>query len=135
MKKTVKTRRGSVIVGGKYRSDFLSYKNIMLEREGITRSSINNAERIASAGYELVSAKYTYDKNKATWSLAATFLRRLDNHKVEHEFKGFSIGYHGEGSRGMMEFSDIFHLNLDAEKVFGKKPTPDSGSFPISFLT
>jgi len=39
----------------------------------------------------------------------------------------FSVGYGGEGPRGMLSFAKIFGIHLDAGKVLGGEEIPDKG--------
>lgn len=102
---------------------FYIQKPVKLVSEGSTASSIQNALSIKDAGYDLIESgtEYKWNKNLRTNKLVALFENR-HGHKESHEFLGFNWGYGGEGPRGLMEFSHIFKLGLNPDKVFGIEP-------------
>jgi hypothetical protein len=104
---------------------FTVRKPIRFKPEAGTKNSLENAQMIADAGYQFARATYDYDKTKADWKLTAFFER--DGEIASHIFKGFSVGYGGEGSRGMMSFAQIFGIRLDPKKVLGEEGIPDKG--------
>lgn len=94
---------------------FTILKPIKFKPEGSTMNSLINARLIKEAGYEYVRGTMRYDLNKANWYLNV-FFRRGDE-IAEHLFKGFSFGYSGEGSRGFVEFGNIFGIGLDYNRI------------------
>jgi len=116
------------------KSPFTIMRPLQLKTEGATRASIANARLIKGAGYEIADDPvYEYDKTGVNWDLEVDFVRPSDGHRATHNFDGFSWGYSGEGPRGLIEFSDIFGLGLDKDKILGKKETglPDKGIVPL----
>lgn len=106
------------------KSPFTVLRPVSLKREGATRDSLENARKIRDAGYELVNAALTFDKNMAHYETKAYFYRKSDGADGVHVFKGLSFGYSGEGSRGMMEFMKMFGMNPDKNKVLTSQAFP-----------
>lgn len=104
---------------------FTVMRPIKFKPEAGTRSSLENAQMIADAGYQFVRATYDYDKTKAEWKLTAFFER--GGEVASHIFRGFSVGYGGEGPHGMLSFAKIFGIRLDPKKVLGEEGIPDKG--------
>jgi len=97
-------------------SGFTIVKPLALKAEvGGTKVSLENAKRIMEAGYGLDSAVLDFDSNKADFHTIAKFSRGRE--VATWEFTGFSIGYGGEGPRGLIEFAAMFGLSLDRDKV------------------
>jgi hypothetical protein len=120
------------IIARRYRSQFTIMKPLLLEKEpGGTRTSLNNLRSILDAGYKPVNGIYTWNSNTANWALEVTF--RRDGDVVDHTFYGFSVGYRGEGSRGMMEAGKLMGMNFDDEKVFGNA-LPSKGTIKMTGL-
>ena len=82
---------------------------------GVTRFSLANARMILEAGYQFVRAIIKYDNIRGDWWVDAFFQR--DGEVASHEFGGFSFGYSGEGPRGLIEFSEMFGIGLNAGKI------------------
>jgi hypothetical protein len=97
---------------------FTVMKPIRFKQEHGTRVSLENAQLIKDAGYEFVKGVYSFDKKGPLgWELQAFFKRGSE--VAVHTFKGFSFGYGGEGPHGMVEFSDMFGIGLNKNKIFG----------------
>jgi len=84
---------------------------------GATRDSLENARRIKDAGYSLYGGTFFGDSNKANYELTVLFVR--DKSIEQHTFKGFSVGYTGEGPHGFLEFAEMFGLKLNKNKILG----------------
>lgn len=127
----LKMARGLVAV----KSPFTVMKVLQLKREGATKDSIENARLIADAGYEVLSTEFTFDQQRADHDLEVQFYRRSDGHTATWVFKGFYFGYGGEGPRGLIEFSKIFGLGLNADKITsgpGALGIPERGKISLS---
>ena len=112
-------------------SNFIVKKTLQLKKEAaVTRDSLENARRIKDAGYRFVKGRFIYNSSRADWWMSAIF-KNEDGHMAEHEFLGFSIGYSGEGSRGMVELGDIVNLNFDASKILEHGVFPDKGTLKL----
>jgi len=96
--------------------------------------SLSNLAKILGAGYAVADGIFKWDKNKATWSLEVFFKAKGFDLVVSHEFEGFSIGYAGEGSRGMMEAGQMMGYHFDKDKVLGGA-LPERGSIKMRDLT
>lgn len=110
------------------KSDFTVIKVLQLKKEGATRDSLENARRIEAAGYNLLSGTFEFDANHIKWETTAHFRRASDGSKATYVFKGFSIGYGGEGPSGMRDFLSLFGWGPDWKKIstpeyFGKEGT------------
>jgi hypothetical protein len=103
---------------------FTVKKPLKVKEDGLTRTSLKNAEMIYDADYELVSAIMSFNKTKAIYKTDCIF--RRDNETVSYTFDGFSLGYNGEGPRGLASMMKLFGFNVD-DFAFGNKQTPDSG--------
>lgn len=116
-------------------STFTVMRALRLKKEGSTRASIENAKLIKGAGYRILSTELKYDFQRGNFSLKAEFFRRLDNDTQEWTFEGVNFGYGGEGPRGLVEFSEIFGLGLNKEKILGDRADsglPDKGKVSLS---
>ena len=82
---------------------------------GVTRLSLENARMIQDAGYRFVRGIMQYDNVGGDWWVTAFFERNEE--MASHKFGGFSFGYGGEGPRGLIEFSRMFGIGLDAGKI------------------
>lgn len=106
-------------ISTKIKADFTVAKPLKLKPDGgATRDSLANAKLIKDAGYELKNAWYYADTQRGDYRLKAEFIR--DGKIEEHIFKGFSVGYGGEGPHGFVEFGRIFNLGLKEDKIFGR---------------
>ena len=97
---------------------FTMKKPIRFKPEGSTMNALTNAKLIAEAGYTYKSGIFEFKPQYGDYETSVIFER--DNETALHTFKGFSFGYSGEGCRGLEEFSDIFGLGFDKEKIFGR---------------
>lgn len=113
------------------KSNFMVVKTLPLVREGATRDSLENARRILEAGYILRGGAFTFDSNYADWSTKAQFEWSVDGSIVEHEFRGFSYGYSGEGPRGLAEFFKMFRWSPDPNKIFSKQFGMEKGTVDL----
>ena len=103
------------------KTDLTAIRPLRLKKEGSTRISLDNAQIIKDAGYELEGGHYKYSMSAANFQVVAYFRRRKPDDSVgSHTFEGFSTGYSGEGPRGMKAFGDIFGWNFDDVKIFGQ---------------
>jgi hypothetical protein len=125
-------RMARELVAG-YRSEFMVLRPLVLDQEGSTRISLSNLARILESGYRPEGGVFKWDKNRADWSLEVFFKATDFDLVVSHVFKGFSVGYSGEGSRGMMEAGKMMGYRFDAEKVFGNG-LPERGVIKMSDL-
>jgi hypothetical protein len=82
---------------------------------GVTRFSLENARMILEAGYLFERGIMQYDNVSGDWWVTAFFNR--DGEVASHKFGGFSFGYSGEGPRGLIEFSEMFGIGLNAGKI------------------
>lgn len=98
---------------------FTVQKPIRFKQPYSTADCLYNARLILDAGYVLSYGVITYNTNKGDYETAAGFMRGSE--RAEYQFKGFSIGYSGEGSHGMMEFGKMFGWNFSEDGVFGRK--------------
>jgi len=105
-------------------SQFTITKPLKIKEDGSTRTSIKNMKLIKEAGYSLKSAIMFYDKTKGNYHLTCTFIRNNDT--VYFTFKGFSIGYGGEGPHGLDESMKLFGINK-SNIILGDIKTPNSG--------
>jgi hypothetical protein len=105
-------------------AQFTIIKPLKIKEDGTTRTSIKNMKLIHEAGYNLNSAIMFYDKTKGNYNLTCIFNR--NNDKVIFTFKGFSIGYGGEGPHGLDETMKLFNINK-SKIILGDIPTPNSG--------
>lgn len=95
---------------------FTVCRPLKLKSEGSTRVSLENAKAILDAGYSIRSAFFVGQR-----LLEVEFFR--DEEEAWHTFKGFTVGYNGEGPRGMIEFFEMFGKWVDPDKV--KSPLPE----------
>jgi hypothetical protein len=107
---------------------------IRFRPEGATAASLANARMILDAGYKLEDGYFEYDTQWGNYKTTAFFSR--DEEYQEYVFKGFSIGYGGEGPHGMMEFGQIFGWKFKDENVFGRRlvEVSDPGSVKLMDL-
>jgi hypothetical protein len=113
------------------KSNFMIVKPLPLVREGATRDSLENARRILDAGYILRGGTFTFDSSRADWFTKAQFEWSVDGSTVEHEFRGFSFGYSGEGPRGLAEFLKMFRWSPDPNKVSSNQFGMESGTVDL----
>ena len=107
------------------KSEFTVIRPLQLKKEGATRDSLENAQRIADAGYSLMGGVFKYDKMKAEWETKAYFMRSVDKAKAVHVFKGFAFGYGGQGPRGMQTFLEMFGWGPSEKKIISPGYWPD----------
>lgn len=119
---------------GGYKSEFMVLRPLVLDREGPTRISLSNLRKILSHGYKAMDGVYSWDKNGTDWTLEVFFENKDINVLVSHKFLGFSVGYQGEGSRGLMEAGKMMGFSFDPEKIFGGG-LPESGKVRMKHLT
>lgn len=111
-----------------YKSDFIVNKTLTLERENSsTEVSLINAQKIKDAGYSVMDGKFSWDSNLGDWSMSVNFMDSTGTNMVHHLFRGFSIGFKSDGSKGFLDFGRIFGINFDEEKVMTKKYFSESG--------
>ena len=109
-----------------FKSDFVVNKTLTLEKENSsTEVSLANAQKIKNAGYAFVSGKYSWDKHLGDWSMTVHFLGSTGT--VTHLFRGFAIGFIGEGTKGFLEFGRIFGIYFNEEKLTTNHFFSDSG--------
>ena len=82
---------------------------------GVTRFSLENARMILEAGYQFERGIMQYDNVNGDWWVTVFFNR--DGEVASHKFGGFSFGYSGEGPRGLIEFSKMFAIGLNSDKI------------------
>ncbi len=126
-------------------------KNLKTEG-GNTITSLENAKKICKAGYNLGHTVLQYDIDKGKAFLACTFYKEdkgyvrfkldnpfltsympttpIDNKEFDHVFKGFNVGYMGEGSRGLVEALKAFGLNV--EKIAFDKSIKGKGVIQLN---
>jgi len=109
-------------------SGFTIKKPLKLSPEGATRYSLSNANLIHDAGYLLVNATFEFDKKRGNYALKCTFER--DGETIPYVFKGFALGYGGEGPRGFKDAMILWDIDV-SDIAFGDKFTPESGSIKI----
>jgi hypothetical protein len=116
-------RRGThTIVARQVMADhgvFTIMKPIKLKPEGATRNSLENARMISIAGYSYRSGMFQFHPQHGGYETTVIFWR--GDETASHTFKGFSIGYGGEGPHGLVEFGTIFGIGFDDEKILGRK--------------
>jgi len=122
-----------------------------LKREsGVTQTSLENANKIFQAGYKIESASLKYNMDKGETLLCCDFYKETEEYlkfkknnpfltsyvsitpiyeRFKHIFKGFNVGYMGEGSRGLVDALKMFHVNV--EKIAFDKSIKGKG---IKFL-
>jgi hypothetical protein len=96
--------------------EFTVPKPIRLKSEGSTMNALANARMIADAGYGFAHGTVHFDEDYGGIQSTDVFFRRGDE-ITSHTFVGLNIGYSGEGPRGMAEFSKIFGIGLDSNKI------------------
>lgn len=89
-----------------------------------TRASLENARKLKNAGWGLEYAVLDFDTDQANYSTIATFSK--DGQVFKHTFKGFSIGYGGEGPRGTLEFGKLFDVNLPEDDILTRNKVADN---------
>jgi len=94
------------------------------ENAGSTRESLQNAKLIHEAGYELLDATMAFNKKKANYYLECHFER--DGDIVPWTFKGFALGYGGEGPHGLRDAMALWGIDV-SDIAFGDKITPEVG--------
>lgn len=101
--------------------EFVVIKKLKLKKKegGDTKLSLENAQLILDAGYDLEDATMTYNTNTAQYELKATFSK--GNDRPFHVFKGLSFGYGGQGPRGLISFGKMFGITLDENKVTSRE--------------
>lgn len=116
-----------------YDDIFTVKKPIRFKSEGgVTRFSLENARMILEAGYLFERGIMQYDNVKGEWQVIVFFKR--DDEMGSFGFRGFSFGYSGEGPRGLVEFSRMFGIGLNANKITSpeyKSSLPPTGTMNL----
>ncbi len=102
-----------------YKSEFMVLRPLVLEKESGTSTSLANLKKILDSGYRAVEGVYRWNKNQADWRFEVFFKAKEFNKVVSHTFLGFSVGYSGQGSRGMLEAGKMMGYKFDEENVLG----------------
>jgi hypothetical protein len=110
--------------------------NLKLECD-CTSVSLENAKEILENGFFLkLPTQMTYDISpenvgNSWYSLKATFSNK-DRKLLKYTFTGFSFGYEGQGSRGLISFFQKFGIQLDPEKVYNHEFIANRDKFTFS---
>jgi hypothetical protein len=103
-----------------------------------TAACLQNAQMIKDAGYQLYDGYLTYDTQRGEYHTTAFFVRGqgVNAEKAQYTFHGFSLGYGGEGTHGLMEFGKMFGWTFSQDGVFGRKhiDARDPGDINLSEL-
>lgn len=113
--------------------EFTVKKPIRFKPEGSTMNALANAQTIAGAGYHFEHGTVHYDNQYGGVQHMTVFFRR-DDDIAAHKFVGFNFGYGGEGPRGMIEFSKIFHIGLNDSSILSpgfRASLPEKGVWDL----
>lgn len=106
-------------------------KNLKLQPESGTVSSLKNLDKIINAGFEIDRATLYFNKQQNECRLHTEWYgESKDLYEIifSHEFLGFNAGYGGEGPRGLAEFAKKIGANdWDIEKIMSLK----SGTYRV----
>jgi hypothetical protein len=109
---------------------FTVLRPLKLKPEGGTSVSLENAKAILDAGYGLQEAIIYYDSNRNYYDTKAVFVRGSED-PVLYTFKGFSFGYFGQGSKGTVEFVQMFGKHIDEDRVYALLIPGAKGTFNL----